>query len=128
MVSIALRPAARMVSPDSVPDECVLFARMEYVHSQWVHTDKIHDSVSYTKRAGCFHTAAQTADLRLQYPYRNTWIVHIQTPSSFQIRKESLRQAHETGCYPTTHQILSTLKRTFLRHLHLKLTVPEAKI
>jgi hypothetical protein len=115
-VSIASRPAARMVSPDSTRHVSILHSLDQCNISL---TDKIHDALSNLERASRFHTSAKFLDRSLDgRAWRNT----------LKIAEELLCESSEAGDHCLADKVLGLLQLSVLGNLDLKLAGAEFEI
>lgn len=113
-VSMALRPAAFMVSPDSAFVSPVKFHETDARGL----TNEVNNAIGNTQRTSGLDTSPNILDIGLF-----TSITLTLKP-----RKELPRKRRETSHHIPPNQILGTLETPLHRHLHLQLAPPETKI
>lgn len=137
-MSMGLRPAAFMVSPDSASRRFSGRLRSGHSMSQWPRfegrvegiplTNKIDDAICDTQGACCLHAAAQLDDLGPQLAVRGPPFQVAALLCRLQPRKVLLRKVHEASANVLADQILARGVAALDGDLHLELARAEAEV
>lgn len=129
-VSMALRPAALIVSPDSTREKRGVSNKKAHKESERILTDEVHDAIGDSQCACCLDAAAQLNNLGLELLRTGGVVVGGSGAAGLrlQLGEEVGSQAHEAGADRAADEVCAGGVLALLGNLDLELTRAEAEL